>query len=43
MELFADPVMLGVMKVVGSTIAFVAGIPFIIGIVLGWFIHGMTR
>lgn len=38
MELLTDPTMLGVLKIVGLGIAFVAGIPFIIGLVLGWMI-----
>jgi hypothetical protein len=36
MELLADPVFMGVLKIVGFAIALVAGIPFIIGIVIGW-------
>lgn len=38
MELLADPVMLGVFKVVGAAIAFLVGVPFIIGLVLGYLV-----
>jgi hypothetical protein len=38
MELLSDPVLFGVLKVVGATIAVVMAIPFIIGIVIGWFV-----
>jgi len=36
MELLLDPVMLGVAKIVGTAIAFVVGVPFLIGIFIGW-------
>ena len=38
MELFTDPTMLGVFKVVGIAVAFVMAIPFIIGLVLGYIV-----
>jgi hypothetical protein len=43
MELFSDPVMLGVLKVVGIAIAFIMAIPFIFGIVIGWFIGRISK
>lgn len=38
MEILADPVMLGVLKIVAWSIAVIAGIPFIIGIVIGYIV-----
>ena len=38
MELLMDPTIFGVLKIVGLAIAFVAGIPFVIGLVLGYMI-----
>ena len=36
MELLADPTIFGVFKIVGAAIAIVAGIPFVIGLILGF-------
>ena len=40
MEILDVAVFLGVMKIVGATIAVVMAIPFIIGLVIGWFVRG---
>jgi hypothetical protein len=40
MELLDALVFLGVMKIVGITILIVIAIPFIIGLVIGWFVRG---
>ena len=42
MELLTDPTIFGALKIVGAAILFVMGIPFIIGIAIGWFVRGMT-
>lgn len=38
-SLLTDPLVIGgVMKVVGATIAIIMAVPFIIGLVIGWFV-----
>jgi hypothetical protein len=42
MELLTDPTIFGVFKIVGAAIALVAGIPFILGLVIGWMVGHRT-
>jgi hypothetical protein len=38
MEMLMDPTVFGALKIVGGVIAVVAGIPFIIGLVIGYIV-----
>jgi hypothetical protein len=42
MEILTDPTVFGALKIVGIAILFVMGIPFLVGIAIGWFVRGMT-
>lgn len=42
MELFFDPTLMSAAKIVGGVIALVAGIPFIIGLVIGYLVGHRT-
>jgi hypothetical protein len=38
MEMLTDPTVFGALKVVGSAIAILMALPFIVGIIIGWII-----